>query len=110
MSILCILAGMVWLFLRVFPQDYARKGQPLPERLVSSKPGDDFTEEKLLMKKAQACHQRNAKEEMLSTLKRLNSRDAEQFLWENKYFGEVADRMVERGNYFPLQIGTIKKN
>ena len=62
------------------------------------------------MKKAKACHQRNAKEEMLSTLKRLNSRDAEQFLWENKYFGEVADRMIERGNYFPLQIGTIKKN
>ena len=62
------------------------------------------------MKKAKACHQRNAKEEMLSTLKRLNSRDAEQFLWENKYFGEAADRMIERGNYFPLQIGTIKKN
>ena len=87
-------------FFFFFFQECKKKGQQLSENLINNEPGDDFTEHKLLLKKAEFHHQTESKDEMLSTLERLNSRDAElAFLLKHNYFEEAAAILMQTGDF-----------
>lgn len=78
-------------------QEFKNRNETPAENLIKNKPDAAFTEPNLLLKKAQVCHTKQAKGEMLSTLQKLPKDEQISFLERNGYVEEAADKMAQSG-------------
>ncbi|KAL3888661.1 hypothetical protein ACJMK2_001026 [Sinanodonta woodiana] len=83
---------------RIKTEEYESRGEPIPQSLITNKPSDRFSEERLSYMAANLFHKYNNRERMLDALDRLPRwQDRVQFLKEKKYLTEAVQVMEENG-------------
>ncbi|KAK3609568.1 hypothetical protein CHS0354_019581 [Potamilus streckersoni] len=79
-------------------EEYEQRGEHIPQYLITNKPSDRFSEERLSYMAANLFHKYNNRERMLDALDRLPRwQDQVQFLKEKKYLKEAVQVMEENG-------------